>query len=373
MTARAAAAAPEVPGFSFPSVEEIARAVTDALGRAANGFIENSLPALITRGLLAVFGFIGFVLWSVVGFLFGGVNFITQLPENWVVELGPIQRMLVRLTQVALGVVGMCMVWTTFKLVVSLLSFQPWHRVLRYYPRQIAAAAIILLTQEMIRWLLRLSNAITGTVMDPFNGLTGLNPTFDAFTVVGAMLIVYAIAVFRLAIRRAKVVVLTGVLVAVMPLAIAVWCVPLDIAQEAFDKWLTTLAGCILVQIPQTAALAIGATLIGAAFAGHDAGTTSPAEGVVALAMGIGSVVAAEAMPLGINRRIFHRASVGIPPGAVYTAAKVATMAAGAGFGPGMGGAVGAAQTTATVVRRTQQFHSILAVAPTKALPPPKP
>lgn len=369
-----ALAAPEVPSFpSFPSVEDIAKAVGDQLARMVNDFFQNNLLALAGRLLLGLFGLIGFFLWGAVSYLFGGVNFITQMPEQWTVNLGPVQRMIDRLTVVALGVVGMTTMWTTFRLVMSLLTFQRWYRVLRFYPRQFLAAGIILLTQEIIRWLIHFANAVTGVVMDPFQGLSGLTPSFDGFTVVGVMFIVYAFAVFRLAIRRAKVIILAGVLTAVMPLAVALWCVPLDVAEEAFDKWLTTLAGCILVQIPQAAALTIGATLIGAAFATGDAGTNNPAEGVVALAMGIGSVWAAEAMPMGINRRIFRAANAGIPPGAVYTAAKVATIAAGAGFGPGMGAAAQTAETAVNVVRRGQQFHSILAAAPRLALPPPKP
>ena len=370
-----AAAAPEVPSFpSFPSVEDIARAVGDQLGRMVNDFFQNNLLALLGRLLLALLGGLGFLLWSAISYLLGGVNFITQMPEAWVIELGPVQRMIDRLTTVALGAVGMLVVWTTFRLVLTMMSFQPWQRVLKYYPRQMLAAAVILLTEDIIRWFIRFANTVTGVVMDPFQGLTGLNPSFEAFTVVGVMFIVYALAVFRLAIRRAKVIVLAGVLIAVMPLAVVLWCTPLEVAEEAFDKWLVTLAGCILVQIPQAAALAIGATLIGAAFSTGDAGTRSPAEGAVALAMGIGSVLAAEHMPVGINRRIFRPANAGLKPGVVQTAAQVATVAAGVGYGPGMGYvAQQTAQTAVHTVRQTQQFHSILATAPLKALPPPKP
>ena len=387
LTASPAAAAPSFP--SFPTPEEIAHALGDYFGGLVNTFIETSLPALLVSAILAVFGFIGFLMWSLVGLVFGGVNFVTQIPEQWITGLLPIQRIMARLTTLALAIVATGTVWTTVRFIFEAMVGRPWSRLLRFYVRQAIAGSLIVFAGGAITWLLRFSNALTASLLDPFNGVAGLTPSFDGFTAVGAMLIVYGFALLRFAVRRAKLVVMTGLLTAVAPAAVALWCLPLEFCEEVTEKWATTLVSCILVQIPQAAALGIGAMLVASAFAGGDAGTQDTAEGVVALFMGIGSVLAAEAIPTRINRRILGRSNVGVPPGAVATAAQIGMMAAGAGFGPGMGNVAAAAGQTAvhqvnqTVARtaaasaaaNAPRVQSVLGATggAIKMLPPPKP
>src|SRR5678810_649494 len=118
-TPAVASASPEVPGIFNPGewAEQIAQAVTDHMGEAANHFIEHNLVALLWRFFLAILGIIGNLLWGIVGALFGPANFITQLPEQWTVGLAPVQRFIARFTVVGLLIVGLMTVLTTARLV----------------------------------------------------------------------------------------------------------------------------------------------------------------------------------------------------------------------------------------------------------------
>lgn len=369
-------AAPEVPGIDLGAwAEQIAKAVTDQMGASVNHFIEYNLVALIWRFFLSVLGIVGTMLWGIIGALFGPSNFITQLPEQWTVGLDPVQRFIGRFTGIALTATAAMAVWTTIRLVIALGSFQPYGRWLRYYPRQMFAGVVILFAGQIITYALRFSNALSASMTDPTGGIAGVGPpSFDGFTAAGAMFIVFAFMALRFAVRRAKVLVITGLLIALTPLAIALWCMPIEFADEVVDKWATMLLGCIFVQIPQAAALSIGAALIAAAFSSGDHGTDGVTEGVIAFTMGIGALLAAEAMPgLMVNRRLFRSGSVGLRPGMVYNALQMGMMAAGAAYGGPVTAPVGQTVVSAVAPNVASKAASAAAGAAKAASAPPVP
>jgi hypothetical protein len=372
---------PSAPPGGWPTPSAIAAAIFDQAGTWLTSWLEHSVPALATRGFLALLGAVARFLWGTVAGLLGGANFVTQLPEQWVVGLAPVQRTAGRLTELTLVGVGVDVLLTIALLVASVGLGRPFGGLVPYFGRQAIAGALLALLGGGLVWVLRFANALSGALTDPLTGLAGLEaPTFDAFTATAALLLVYAVALLWFLIRRARVLVLVALLMALWPVAVLAWCTPLPFCDGFARGYAKELLGLMLVQVPQAAALAIGAALVASAFAGGDAGSGGgPAEGAVALLMGTGSVGAAAAMP-GIVSRHAARATVGLRPGQVATAARVATILAGFGWaGPAAAPPVYAVREVARAVPgiaagAAGPTRSLLGDPPgaPKLLPPPR-
>jgi hypothetical protein len=106
---------------------------------------------------------------------------------------------------------------------------------------------------EPARWWLDLVNAASGALLDPSSGLPGLDQVrgFDRISALGVVAAVYVVFALVFLLHRLKLVVLTGLLLGVAPLAIAAGALPFGLAQRFFRWWLATFLAVTFVQVLQ--------------------------------------------------------------------------------------------------------------------------
>jgi hypothetical protein len=279
-------APPDAPGSGDGSggggggpVERAARELVRELQRWWElGFVGYAL-----RAVLAVIGLVGGFLYDLLsGVCCGALNFVTRTPPELsyanpaVLGLGDELR---RVANAALVVVAM---WGGFDLMVRRHLGLPHADVGELVSRLVAGALLANTSPWWGGLAVDLNNALCAVVglANPFPAWERLS-VLDRASADGIALLVYGVAGVLLVLQQAARLALVDLLLAVAPLALLCWVVPLTRRWAAL--WSTTFAGAVYLQFLQAVALKLGAALL-AAWA---AGASTPLPDALAVLLGV--------------------------------------------------------------------------------------
>ncbi|HXI15498.1 MAG TPA: hypothetical protein VNM48_03930 [Chloroflexota bacterium] len=291
--------------------------------------------ALFVKLWLALFGGITGFLWDAAGgALSGGVNVFTQLPPDWSYNLAPVKAMVPLMSSLGLSVLGLAAILALLTIALGLVTGRPFGAALNVFPRYLLAGAALVFAPALIKGWIDFSNAASASLLDVNGGLPGLGMAegFDRAAGMGVVSLVYLACGFLFFLVRIKLLVLVALLVVTAPLAIAAGALPFGMAQRFFGWWLSTFIGASFVQVLQAVCLGLGAALIAQPTLSESAVSTQ-GQGVMAVAMGIGSLFAAMSLP-GMLLGSLGRADVG--GRLLDTAFKVGMLASGIGTAAGV-------------------------------------
>ncbi len=311
---------------------------------------------------LAFFGNTTGFLWTAAGgALSGGSNVFTQLPPDWSYNLAPVKTMEPLVTRLGLSILGVAAIVAVLTMGVGVMIGRPFGAVLTGFPRYLLAGAALVFAPALIKGWIDFSNAAAAALLDPSGGLPGLSMAqgFDKAAGMGAVSLVYLVCSFLFFLARIKLLVLVALLVVTAPLAIASGALPGGMAQRFFGWWLSTFIGATFVQVLQAICLGLGAALI-AQPAQSGSAVSAEGQGVMAVAMGIGSLFAAMSLP-GMLLGALGRAEVG--GRLMDTAFKVAMLASGVGAAAGVA-TIASAATASRGAAAVSQLASVAASAP---------
>ncbi len=350
-----AAAAPAAPVFDLGGLQH---GLSDSLWTAIN----DGLPTLMRRLLVAAFGALARFIWDAAGGALAGANIFTQLPPAWSYELGPVVQMRALLQPVGYGILSLAVVLAVGTVGVGMVIGRPFGAVFSIIPRFFVVSAALLFAPQLIRGWIDFSNLASARLLDPEAGLPGMNRArgLEHAEGMGVVALVYLAVGVLFFLSRIKLLILTALVIVTAPLAIAAGALPFGMASRFFSWWLSTLLAATFVQVLQAVCLGLGAALIAAPAAGGSALTGSMAEGVMSMAMGVGAIIAAMSLP-GMLLGALGRAEIG--GRLLDTAFKVAMLASGVGTAAGVA-TIASAATASRGAAAVSQLASVAASAP---------
>jgi hypothetical protein len=334
--------------------------LNDALQSAFSTWMSNSAPSLFGRLLTMAIGALAQWLWQAAGGALGGFNLFTQLPPMWSYELRPAVELRDRLGPLAKGLVGLAFLAGIGWGAVCLATGRTFSRVVGALPTFLLATGGLLAAPTLCKWWIDFANAASASLMNPSSGLPGLEQVrgWEYESALGVVALVYLVVAVLMLLTRLKLVVIVCLLLVVAPIALASAALPVPLAQRFFSWWLATFAGAVFVQVLQAVCFGLGAALLAAPFV--TGGVEGPAEAVLSASIGIGSLLAAMALP---GMLLGSLARAGLAPGVLGSALQAGTLLAG--FGLPLAASMGAAGAAASAGRA-----AVWPVAP-PALPAP--